>query len=161
MKSRNAKYLIPLSCLIIFVGYLAGEESLKKKNQNYILSRTLITLLKDGHYQPIELNDDLSSRIFNLYIESMDPFKQVFIQEDFETLKVYELQIDDQLSEFSLEFYDKANELKARRISQISEFYPSLFEQAFDYEKNEFYETNTEKREYSEDLDELKDRWRK
>ncbi|WP_452597952.1 hypothetical protein, partial [Pontimicrobium sp. MEBiC01747] len=45
------------------------------------------TLVKTKHYAPKTLNDSTSKAIFNLFIKQLDEDKNIFTQQDIETLK--------------------------------------------------------------------------
>ena len=47
-------------------------------------------MLKQAHYQPQDINDDFSKKIFKKYFDDLDPEKNIFLQSDMEAQKKYE-----------------------------------------------------------------------
>lgn len=64
-------------------------------------SRTAITIaqvLTDYHYSRPVLNDALSRRVWQRYLDSLDPNRYFFIQADIQDFQHYQTQLDDSLS---------------------------------------------------------------
>ena len=62
-------------------------------------------LLKKGHYNSIEIDDGISEKIFNSYIEQLDSQKD-FLQSDIRQFEKYKFKLDDQLKDHDLTFFD-------------------------------------------------------
>ena len=64
----------------------------------------LFGVMEAVHFQPQDLDDDLSKRAFNLYMASLDGSKRFLLREEVAELEKYELDLDDQVGAMSLKF---------------------------------------------------------
>ncbi len=63
-------------------------------------------MLMQGHYNPKDVNDDFSKKVFHKYVTELDPDKNIFMQSDIEALKKkYETRIDDEMKGAPIEFF--------------------------------------------------------
>jgi carboxyl-terminal processing protease len=91
----------------------------------------------------------------------MDPQKRYFLQQDIETLKAYEKQLDDQMKAGDFTFFNKMNDIFEIRLKEAEGFYQSLLEKPFDLNQDGTLETDAKKLNYCANSEELKERWRK
>ena len=68
---RKFKILLPLLFIVsLFTSYQTNANTDPK-------DKVLITILKyvltQGHYEPVEINDAFSEKVFNSFIENLDP----------------------------------------------------------------------------------------
>jgi len=109
MKIRNTFFLIAPAVFVAFGFYLkqqdAGED---------VLLRAITASLQAAHYNPVEINDDFSKKAFGQYLKNIDANKRMLLQSDVDALKVYELQIDDQVKSGSYELFDKSIDILKR-----------------------------------------------
>ena len=61
-----------------------------------LLKRLLFTLSTE-HYSPKEIDDSLSLKIYNNFLDKIDGDKQFFTKEDIQKFELYKLSIDDQM----------------------------------------------------------------
>ncbi|MCD4650566.1 MAG: hypothetical protein K8S56_02100, partial [Candidatus Cloacimonetes bacterium] len=76
---------------------LAGSQKLEITPKNRVVTQEVLHLLKRLHYDPMPMNDELSMRIYGLYLERLDRNKRFFIESDIKELSSYERSIDDML----------------------------------------------------------------
>ena len=86
-------------------------------------SRQIVEQLKRKHYSQLELDDSLSIRIFDEYLESLDPSRQYFTQRDINQFKRYRTVLDDALARGDLqipfEIYNVYQSRVAARLEWI------------------------------------------
>lgn len=132
-----------------------------KYSKEVILGGILQGSLQNWHFSKKKIDDDLSEKAFKLFLERVDFGKQFLLEEDVKKLEVYEEKFDDELESGKLEVVQLSSKLMKNRIEQVSKHVKELMKKPLNYEKTEKFETDPEKREYADTLDELKDRWRK
>src|SRR5690606_18156581 len=112
-------------------------------------------------FSPRPVDDSLSAQVYEKTLRQLDYEKKFFIAEDIALLKEHEFQIDDQILEGSTAFFDLVNDLFLKRVEQAEKISEELLSQAFDFSVEEQVELDGDKLEFSENLDALKERWRK
>ncbi|MAX67547.1 MAG: carboxy terminal-processing peptidase [Bacteriovoracaceae bacterium] len=130
-------------------------------DKNVVVGGILEKVLENLHYLHKKVNDDLSEKAFKLYLERVDYGKQFFTEDDVEKLEEQEKKFDDQLKVGDLSIVKITQKIMTKRVPMIEKHVEKLLKKDFDYTKNETYETDAEKRDFVDDEDELKERWRK
>jgi carboxyl-terminal processing protease len=125
-----------------------------------ILSRT-IALLKLEHYKPVEINDDFSHKVFDMFLERSDYNKKIFLQSDVDELKKHYNKIDDQSNAGSFDFFDKTVEILNKRIAEDRTYYTEILAKPFDFTVKESVELDPEKLSYAKNKAEMREAWRK
>ncbi len=148
---------------VLAIVFLASTNFLPKQDakKDEVLIEAVLAGLRQLHYQPQELNDEFSARVYHLYMDRMDNTRRFFIEEDIATLEEYRLKIDDESSKASYKFFDHSLELWEARLESVKGYYQGFLEKPFDFTKEEMYETDSEKRGYATSEDDLKELWRK
>lgn len=73
------------------------------------------------HYNRLELNDTLSSRVFDQYFKDIDPAKSYFLKTDIDEFEPFRLLLDDQLRNNELgTAYQIYNRFQQRRLERLS-----------------------------------------
>ncbi len=95
MKLKNIKIFgiiaVLVAASILFISSRSGSDELRKD----LLLKVVSFALNSGHYEPAELNDDFSEKVFNLYIDRIDFSKRYFLKEDMNVLSKYEKKLDE------------------------------------------------------------------
>lgn len=130
------------------------------KHHEYV-QNLVFKALETRHYNPPKIDDDFSEKAFKEYIDNIDYNKQFLLASDVDDLKKFELQIDDLIKADKIDFYIEAQDLLDKRTIEVQKIYRSLLEKPFDYDKEENYETDRDKRTFPKNNKELKERWRK
>jgi carboxyl-terminal processing protease len=151
-----SKKFIPVLILLIlgglFVGYgVMGRgdkrpDDPKAKYQRIL--RNVGIVLEQGHYSPKKIDDKFSQEVLKKFEESLDPDKYIFLQQDINAFKKYENRIDDEIHGAPLESFYTIAKTYLTRIDEVSKLYKQQFTQPFDFNKNEFLQTDGDKRNY-------------
>lgn len=163
MNSKTLKFIF-IGVVIIFVGAQAATFNTSedpKDLRNNILFRFIYQVLDNYHYEPREVDDELSRKAYGQYLESLDYNRRFFLQKDIEKLSDYQFQLDDEFKNGTQTFFDLSVQLLEERIAQVEGFYPELLEKPFKFEKDETLNLDPETRDYPKNERELKDLWRK
>ena len=128
----------------------------------YTLEDQLInTMLSRYHYKKYELDDSLSSVIFNRFIKSIDFGKSYFLASDIKSFEKYRYKLDDDIKIGTVEpFYDMFN-LYLRRMNERIVYIDTILSKEFDYSKDEKFRINRENAPWASSVSELNDIWRK
>lgn len=137
-----------------------AEKEVFDNQKNKLLSNVVVATLESAHYQPRPIDDSLSANFFSEYLKSIDRTKKFLLQEDVDLLNQYRYQLDDQLLNDQLDFFNLSTQLVEKRNPQVQKIYQDLLAQPFDYSAKETIELDSDKLPYSKNLDELKDSWR-
>ena len=113
------------------------------------------------HYRPTELDDALSSQIFDRYLQMLDYNRQIFTQQDLIRFEKYRLQFDDILASGQLSaFYEIYNINQQRRFERLN-YAIALLDTKFDFDKDESFEFDRSEAPWAKDGKELDEIWRK
>ncbi|GIV28597.1 MAG: tail-specific protease [Bacteroidia bacterium] len=159
LKNKKSFLKIIILCLSIPLLFIAAKSFLLNRYQ--IISQLIYDSVKQNHYDPPVINDTYSEKVFNLYLKRLDYGKKFLLKSDVEQFKLYEHLLDDQWKEHSIEFFDLTYKVLMQRINMAEEWYQEILSKPLDYDKEEYYETDMEKTKYAENIQELKDEWRK
>jgi carboxyl-terminal processing protease len=152
-----------LFTLIIFMLCACSSAQESSAREEFIQSGIMAIVQRD-HYQPLDINDQLSERVFGLFLKRLDYGKRFFLQSDIDSLKtLYFHKIDDQISGQGdrLEFYHAVQKLYQKRMKEVNGFYGAMLDQPFDYKTSENLETDNDKLSWPKNEAELRDAWRK
>jgi len=126
-----------------------------------VIQKTVLTVIEQVHFDPVELTDELSSQVFDDFLSAIDGRKRFLTKEDILLLEEYREQLDDQANLGSLEFFDLAISILEERIEESKSIYKSILEKPFDFTVNESHEFDPEKKDYPADAIARKEVWRK
>ena len=162
------RYKLKNNLVILFLVTLLAVTSCSFTSKNYdedsdkdqILIELITHVIEQGHFDMKELDDDFSKAVFKDYIKGLDPIKRHFLKSDFEDFKAFETQIDDQIKNKNLVFFDLTVNRYKKRMEETKDFYIELLENPFNFEDKETINTDYENAGYAENMKELKERWR-
>lgn len=138
---------------------LADLEAPQASDRRVTLA--VVSLLKREHLSKHELDDEISERFFKKFIESLDPMKLYFTQDDIDTLGKQHQDLDDKIRvgdvSFAYEVYNVFLKRVDERLATINE----LLEGEFDFTTDEHLITDRDELSFPKNAAEAKDRWRK
>ncbi|MEH6448036.1 MAG: carboxy terminal-processing peptidase [Oleispira sp.] len=135
--------------------YTPKQVTTSKQSLHQLLGR---------HYEKQRLDDDLSGKIYDLYLESMDGTRSYFLASDIEEFEQYRFKLDDGLIKGNLNApFVMYNRLQQRVTERLSFLLKQLPEKAkkYNFSKNEQLSLDRENVEWSKSMQELDDLWRK
>ncbi|SHF96096.1 carboxyl-terminal processing protease [Flavobacterium fluvii] len=159
---RNYKIL--LAVVLLSVTLFAFRNNSAKSvdpGKDKMLLELLTFVIEKGHYSPALIDDTFSKGIYKDYIQALDPSKRFFMQSDIDEFSKYETQLDDQLLNKDLSFFNLTYERLIKRMEQGKSLYKVILSTPFDYSVDETFNTDYEKAPYAKNAAELKERWRK
>jgi carboxyl-terminal processing protease len=153
------RYLFILVAIAIGLSFSQRDQEVSKKDR--IIIELIYKVLSASHFAPQDINDEFSAKVYHDFIEDIDFSKRFFLQSDLDLLRSHELEIDDQIKNTELDFFEETYGIYQTRLSQSKTYAFAVLDQPFDFERNEELETDDEKQEFAASQEELEDRWRK
>lgn len=151
-----------LSVFVLLACFVPGKNTeASTPDKRALITKVTLETLKEGHYMVMPINDEFSSRCFTIYLERLDFAKRFLLKEDVDKLKKFEKKIDDELNANSFEFLELSNSIIDKRTKEAEVYYKEILASAFDFNKDEDYETDPKKSSFAATKNELKDSWRK
>jgi carboxyl-terminal processing protease len=161
--TTNAYFLITVLLLNSFIlkastkNTFSNADPEKDKVIIYVLKNVLSRL----HFVPKDFNDDLSEQIFTSFIDALDGSKRYFTQEDIKEFSQYKYQIDNQLLEDDLTFYNLVYGRFLEKTKNAKSYYGDLLAKPFNFKKNEEIDLDYKNVPFAKNDNELIDYWRK
>lgn len=156
---RNFKIVL----LAVFVA-VASCSFTTKSFDNPDKDKTLIDLityvLEKVHFSEKDFNDEFSVSVFDKFINDIDPLKRYFLESDIEEFKLYEHEIDDQIKNKELTFFNLVHTRLEQRIEESKVIYKDILATPFDYTLDEVVQLDYEELPYAKSESELRERWR-
>lgn len=150
-----------LCTIIVLSVILASYTFCNRQNKDQVLMDLIVQALERFHFSPANINDDFSTKVYNLYFKRLDVNKRFFTQEDLKKLEQYKTKIDDQIKARSVEFYSVSNEIFFKNVDKVKGFYTEILSQPLSFDGNESFETDPDKIEFPANDAALKESWRK
>jgi len=155
---------LPSSATIPMAKIDAPFEVQEYTQKQVTTSKQSLHQLLGRHYEKQRPNDELSNKIFDLYIESMDGSRSYFLQSDISEFEQYRLKLDDGLIKGNLNApFAMYNRLQQRVTERLSFLLKQLPETAkkYDFSKDEHLSLDREAAAWSKNAQELDNLWRK
>ena len=137
------------------------SSNFDQTNKDKLLLQLISYVLDQGHFVEKEINDDFSSKVFNEYLNIIDPYKRYFYKSDIEEFKKYEDQLDDKFINAEIDFFDLTYNRGQKRFNESKLIYEEILDNPFDYQIDENFNVDFESLDYVKNKSEMKDRWRK
>lgn len=157
---RNFNILL-LAIFIAIASCSFTTKTFENPNRDKLLMQLISYLLEQGHFQPKYFNDEFSLEVYKRFLNRIDPYKHYFYKSDIEVFKQYEQQLDDQIQNYEIEFFNIVYKRLTQRINESVDVYNDILSKPFDYEINENFNSESEELDYVSSRNEMYERWRK
>ena len=151
--------------LIAFIMCLASCSFVSKdfdtSDKDSLVIQLITYVLDQAHYLDKEIDDNFSEKVFNTFLENLDPYKRYFYASDIEEFSEYKYSIDDAFKNPNFDFFDLVYERYKERMSESEKIFNKILSTPFDFSKDEVCECDFEVLDYVQTNHELYDRWRK
>ena len=155
---------LALGLLVIIIAVAScsfTNKSFETDDKDKLLLDLITYVLERGHYEPKDINDDFSVNVFEDFIDIIDPTKRYFLEEDIMEFEQYKFQIDDQIKNTDISFFNLVYDRLMTRMNDAKMIYKDVLDQPFDFTIDEYIDINYEKEGFAESKKELSKRWRK
>ena len=109
----------------------ADQET--QENRHRKLLSTIGQLLESEHYSPRKIDDAFSKDVFDAYLKTLDPEKNLFLQSDIDSLKIFATTIDDEIHGSPILFEPAADAIYERRVLESKKIFEEIIEQPLDF----------------------------
>ena len=157
---RNINIFL-VSILIAFASCSFTSKSFDDPDKDKLLMQLITYLLEEGHFEPKDINDTFSEGVYTSFLNQVDPFKNYFYQSDIDEFEQFKTEIDDQILDHDVHFFNVVYERLLIRIENSREVYKQVLGTPFDYDLEETFNTEYESKPYATSKSEMKDNWRK
>lgn len=130
----------------------AGNDSSTVNNtftpneQQKIIYQTALQFISAYHYSKPQINDAFSEKALNNYIETLDPSKVYFLQEDIDRFNQYKHQLDDGILTGDVQpAFDIFNIYQKRLLERI-DYSLTLLKRPFDFTQNDSFQLNRDEK---------------
>ena len=160
----------PLLCLVLACSLLltSGNGGQAKTapppefdtDRNRLIAFILSQQLPAQHFSHEPLGDELSRKMFDLYLRQLDPRKRFLLQADVRQLNAFAPHVDDELKQGKLVLPDAGRELLNDRIRLVQRMIDPILDAGFAWEQEEPIEVEPKKLDFAGDAAALRERWR-
>ena len=151
--------------LIAFIMCLASCSFVSKdfdtSDKDNLIIQLITYVLDQAHYLDKEINDEFSEKVFDTFLENLDPYKRYFYASDIEEFSKYKYLIDDAFKNPNLDFFELVYKRYTKRMLESEKIFNDILSKPFDFNIDEVCECDFEELDYVKTKDQLFDRWRK
>ncbi len=143
---------------------LSPEPNLVPLEIHSATTQNIVAALTSRHFVPTDLDDALSSTIYDAYLNDLDRGKNYFLASDIEEFEQYRFSLDDALRQGNLDtafyIFNRYRERVLSRFKKVLRVLEAGIEQ-FDFTRQEVLLLDTENLSWAKTPDELDDLWRR
>ncbi|MFT5313385.1 MAG: carboxyl-terminal processing protease [Paraglaciecola sp.] len=135
--------------------------ALEQESQHAVSAKRISSHFLRSHYKEIDLDDQLSNKVFERFLRSLDLNRNVFLASDIEGFEKYRSKLDDAIEKGNLTVAYDIYQINMQRRTERYEYALSLLDNEFDYEalNDEFY-FDREDAPWAKNTNELNELWR-
>jgi carboxyl-terminal processing protease len=155
---------LTLGFLVILIAVAScsfTSKSFETNDKDKLLLDLITYVLQRGHYEPKDINDDFSVSVFEDFINVLDPTKRYFLEEDILEFEQYKFQIDDQIKNTDIAFFNLVYDRLMKRMGEAKTLYREVLDTPFNFSEDESIDIDYETQPFAANHEELKERWRK
>ena len=138
-----------------------AEEELAPVARHEKIGQLVTEFIQKSHYQHASVDDELSSKVLDRYIESLDNNRMYLLASDVAEFEKYRFTLDDMVRSEPLNPVFEMFEVYRTRVRQRLEFALSMLESEPDFSVDEEYIFDREKLPWLETPEQLDELWRK
>lgn len=136
---------------LLFISFASCSFTNKKfenPDKDKLLLEIIQYVLANGHYNPVDMNDEFSKSVYKNYIEYLDGQKRYFLQSDIDEFQKYETQLDDDLKNGDLTFFNITYDRLMQRMKEAETLSESILSKPLDLTVDEAINTDYENLPY-------------
>ena len=138
-----------------------AQEDLAPVARHEKIGQLVTEFIQKSHYRHASVDDELSSKVLDRYIESLDNNRMYLLASDVAEFEQYRYRLDDMVRSEPLDPVFGMFEVYRTRVRQRLEFALSMLETEPDFSVDEEYVFDREKLHWLETTAELDELWRK
>ena len=158
MKVSKSLLLRLALLLFLFPSFLAAQDEKQKLTGPVV--KGIVEQFVSMHYAQKPLDDEMSAKIFKLYLNRLDPAHYYFLTADVNEYRQFETRIDDMLLrgkvKLALEIFERFKVRLSGRLAMMGEF----LAEDFDFSRDANWALEREDLPYPETTEEARKIWR-
>ena len=158
MKVSKSLLLRLAILLFLFPSFLAAQDEKQKLTGPVV--KGIVEQFVSMHYAQKPLDDEMSAKIFKLYLNRLDPAHYYFLAADVNEYRQFETRIDDMLLrgkvKLALEIFERFKVRLSERLAMMEEF----LAEDFDFSRDANWTLEREDLPYPETTEEARKIWR-
>ncbi len=157
---RNYKIIVAVLVLSLALwSFIPKQKGDPEKDK--LLLELLTFVIEKGHYNPAAIDDTFSKGVYKEFLKALDPTKRFFLQSDIDEFSKYETDLDDEIKNKDLTFFDLTYTRLMKRIEESKSYYKTILDKPIDYKIDEEFNADYEKLPFANSVAELQEKWRK
>lgn len=153
--------LLSLMALPLMATTSMEDDGLHPDPRHESVGELVTEFIQKSHYSHISVDDDLSSRVMDRYIESLDGNRMYLMQSDIDFYETYRYQLDDVVRSKPLDPVFEMFSIYQTRVRERLEFALSELETEPDFTVDEDYQFDRSEEPWASSEEELDEIWRK
>lgn len=158
---RKTYILLSLMSMLLLVFCFCSPMQFDDDEKTKDIIKNVRRTLSYLHFSPQDVNDDFSGKVYNAYIESLDPLKIYFKGSDMELFDNYKLKMDDFFNNEDLSFYQQSVDTLYTRVDELEVLTEKILENPLDYTSNEKIYFDFDESSYASTQAEWENNWQK
>lgn len=150
--------------LLFFSATADAAEALEPTREELKVTPHIVNDLSTRHYMKLTLDDSMSAKLFDTYLDNLDPARTFFLQADIDALSRHRNKLDDQLKKGRLDggfdIYNAYQKRLAERLAKVIDMLQHDF-QSFDFNSDEELYVGEDKPAWPADEAAADNIWRK
>ena len=141
-----------------FNTFKTGSQESPESRHRKLLS-TIGHLLESEHYSPRKIDDVFSKEVFDAYLKTLDPEKNILLQSDVDSLKIFATTIDDEIHGSPILFEPAADAIYERRALEAKKIFEEIIQKPFNYNVDDSIRLDADSIQYAANASEKYTRW--
>ncbi|MEG9545365.1 carboxy terminal-processing peptidase [Mannheimia sp. HC-2023] len=168
MKLTKLNKIVALTLGLLVSNVFAVQPDIKENNivipkpseQHSLSTKRVTARLTQSHYHKFQLNDEFALKIFNRYVDWLDPSHNTFLQSDIDEMRSkYAMLLDDDLYAGKLDAAFAMYELMSKRRYERYSYALSLLDKEPDLKGSDKIEIDREKAAFPTSVEEANTLW--
>ena len=134
-------------------------DKYKQTPEMATISRAAAYLIANSHFNQQQLNEKISSQLFDDYFKALDPTRMFFTAEDIKSFEPQKKQLGTQIRMGNVQFAFDVFKLFVKRLEEYEKFTAEYLKKKPDLTANEEFDVNRSKAPWAANRAELEQLW--
>jgi carboxyl-terminal processing protease len=161
---RKPHFLTLVTALTLTLGIAPAQANLAPEPIHTQTMLDVVTSLQQGHYNRIDIDDQLSEAVLDQYLATLDPERSHFLASDIQQFEQWRHLLDDQILQGETEAaFEIFNRYQERRLQRLNYMISTLEDESntWDFNRDDVLEGDRSEAEWIKTDAELQQLWRK
>lgn len=157
---RKTYILLSLFSLLLLAFCFCSPMQFGDDEKTKDIIKNVRRTLSYMHFAPQDVNDNFSEKVFDAYIESIDPYKTYLKGSDMELFNTYKHKMDDFFNNEDLTFYHQSVDTLYNRVDELEALTSKALEQPLNYNSDATLLFDFDKDNFASTQQEWEKKWR-